>query len=40
MIKKLIIIGLILVVAYLFYKKYVASELEGFFQQKQGKVVF
>lgn len=38
MIKKIIIWGLIIFGAYLFYKKYMAGTMEPFFREKKGNV--
>lgn len=39
-IKKLIIFGLIVLGAFIFYKKFMADTLENFFRQKKGNVDF
>ena len=39
-IKKIIILGLIAVGAFFFYKKFMAGILEPFFREKQGNVDF
>ena len=38
MIKKIIIFGLIALVAFIFYKKFMADTLEPFFREKKGNV--
>lgn len=40
MIKKIIILGLILIGAYFFYKKFMADTLEPFFKRHGGNVDF
>ncbi|MCX5714797.1 MAG: hypothetical protein NT033_08375 [Candidatus Omnitrophica bacterium] len=40
MIRKIIILGLIIMAGYFFYKKYMASTLEPFFREKKGNVDF
>jgi len=39
-IKNIIIIGLIALVAFLFYKKFMADTMEPFFKEKTGNVDF
>jgi len=38
MIKKIIILGLIIFVAVVFYKKFVADSVEPFFRKNSGKI--
>ena len=40
MIKKIIIFGLIVLAAFIFYKKFMAGILEPFFREKKGNVDF
>ena len=40
MIRKLIILAIVLVLAYIFYKKYMAQTMEPFLQEKTGNVDF
>ncbi|MFH0738581.1 MAG: hypothetical protein V2A59_01810 [Candidatus Omnitrophota bacterium] len=38
MIKKIIILGLVILVAFIFYKKFMADTLEPFFRKHSGNV--